>query len=202
MKRAGIILSAALLLLPALARADSAGQPPSPPPQHGPRVVAEVREAQNATVKAVDLQNRTVTLSMPDGREQTLLVDRSVRKLDQVKPGDTVKIRYREAVSVKLNKTPVAPETKVEGSVQRDEKSVKPAGKSTLLVTTTATIDRIFSDGNMVTLRLPDGTSTDVQVRDPRNLAMIKRGEVKPGDQIEITYLRALAVSVEKSAPK
>lgn len=196
-----VLAAAALLALPPVALATDAGAPPSPP-QHGGRVVAEAIQATDATVKAIDPVQRSVTLVLPDGREQTLLVDRSVARLDQVKAGDTVKIRYREALSVKLNKSPVPPESRVTGSVQRDEKSAKPAGRSTMLVTTTATIDRIFAQGNMVTLRLPDGTTTDVEVRDPRNLAMIKRGEVKPGDQIEITYLRALAVSVEKSAPR
>jgi hypothetical protein len=69
-------------------------------------------------------------------------------------------------------------------------------------MTTTATIDKIFDDGKMVTLRMPNGTTADVKVRDKVNLEKLKKGEVKEGDQIEITYTQALAVSVEKMAHK
>ncbi len=47
---------------------------------------------------------------------------------------------------------------------------------------------------------MPDGSTADVKVRDKQNLAKLQKGEVKEGDQIEITYTQALAISVEKVA--
>jgi hypothetical protein len=47
---------------------------------------------------------------------------------------------------------------------------------------------------------MPDGKTVDVKVRDKVNREKLKKGEVKVGDQIEITYTQALAISVEKIA--
>jgi hypothetical protein len=201
MKRCAVIFcTAAILAMPVVAL--SAEAETAPAPQKKGRVVSETMIAANATVKAIDMDKRTVTLLLADGRERMFVIDKAVRKLGEVKAGDTVKVRYKEAISVKLNKAKVAPEVKVETKVEPDAKSVKPAGVATRQVTTTATIEKIFDDGKMVTLRMASGNSVDVRVRDKENLAKIKKGEVKEGDQIEITYTQALAIAVEKVAQK
>jgi hypothetical protein len=200
MKKLVALLTAAAIAIPALALADDIQQ--NAPQQNGAgKVVAQSTVAESAVVKAVDQSKRTITLQLADGSVQTFAVDPSVQRLKEVKPGDLLNVTYTEAVSVKINKNPVQPGVNVETAVTRDEQSVTPAGSAGVQVTTTATIDRIYDDGNKVTLRMPDGSKADVQVRDPDNLAMIQRGEVKKGDQISITYIRAVAVSVEK-APK
>ncbi len=202
MKQFAIIFcAAAILAMPMFVEAEEGQQAPAPQ-KHKGRVVAETMIAEHAVVKAVDLNKRTLTLTMSDGKDRTFVIDKRVKKLGQVKPGDVVTARYHEAVSVKLNKTKVPAGVTVEGTVARDEQSVKPAGFARRQVTTTATIEKIFDDGKMVTLRMPDGTAADVKVRDKENLAKIKKGEVKEGDQIEITYTQALAISVEKVAEK
>ncbi len=194
-----IICAAAILAMPVFAGAEEGQQAPTPQKKKG-RVVAETMVAEHAVVKAVDMDKRTLTLTMPDGKERTFVIDKRVKRLGEVKPGDVVTARYREAVSVKLNKTKVPEGVTVEGTVARDEKSVKPAGFAQMQVTTTAIIEKIFDNGKMVTLRMPDGSATDVKVRDKTNLEKIKKGEVKEGDQIEITFTQALAISVEKVA--
>lgn len=196
-----IFCAAAILAMPVFAGAEEGQQAPAPQKKKG-RVVAETMVAEHAVVKAVDMKKRTLTLTMPDGTERTFVIDKRVKRLGEVKPGDMVTARYREAVSVKLNKIKVPEGVTVEGTVAREEKSVKPAGYAQMHVTTTATIEKIFDNGKMVTLRMPDGTATDVKVRDKINLEKIKKGEVKEGDQIEITYTQALAISVEKVAEK
>jgi hypothetical protein len=148
------------------------------------------------------MDKRKLTLTMPDGKDRTFVIDKMVKKLGEVKVGDVVKATYYEAVSVKLNKTKVPEGMTVEGAVVRDEKSVKPAGAVGTQVTTTATIEKIHDNGKWVTLRMPDGETADVKVRDKQNLAKIQKGEVKEGDQIEITYTQALAIAVEKAAEK
>ena len=188
--------AAAILALPAVAMTTEGD------PEKEGKVVAQTMVEEHAIVKAIDMKTRTVTLQMSDGREHTLVVDKAVKKLGEVKVGDTVKANYREAVSVKINKVKVAPGASVQTAIKRDEKSLRPSGTASMTATTTATIDKIFDDGKKVTLRTPDGETTDVEVRDPENLAKIKKGEVKEGDQIQITYNRALAISVEKTAKK
>jgi hypothetical protein len=198
MKRCAVIFCAtAVLAMPVLVLA--ADEKPAAAQKEG-RVVAETMVAKHATVKAIDMDKRTVTLEMPDGKERMFVIDKRVKKLNQVKVGDTVKATYYEAVSVKINKTKVPSGVTVEGAIGRDEKSVKPAGVAARQVTTTATIEKIFDDAKMVTLQMPDGKTVDVKVRDKVNREKLKKGEVKVGDQIEITYTQALAISVEKIA--
>jgi hypothetical protein len=50
----------------------------------------------SATVEAVDLKNRNVTLRGPKGNAVTLKVGDHVKRLGEVKVGDTVAARYTE----------------------------------------------------------------------------------------------------------
>lgn len=56
----------------------------------------------DASVKivAIDLQNRAVTLELPDGEIITTPVTENVRPLDSFKVGDTVHVRLTKAVAV------------------------------------------------------------------------------------------------------
>jgi hypothetical protein len=73
----------------------------------------------------------------------------------------------------------------------------RPAGVVANQVTVTATIEDISPKKTYVTLKGPGGKTVDVKVRDPKNLE-----NVKVGDQGEITYTEALAISVEKAKKK
>jgi len=194
-KIALIITAAAILALPLASLA--ADEQPAPQKKKG-TVIAELKVLENAVVKAVDMKNRTVTLEMADGKLQEFVLDKRVKKLDKVEVGDVVKASYKEAVTVRLKKTKSTPTVSVEQSASRDAKSVKPSGSAKREVTVIATIEKILDNGTAVTLKTPDGTTQDVRVMNPENLVKIKKGEVKEGDQVEITYTQALAISVVK----
>ncbi len=48
-----------------------------------------------------------------------------------------------------------------------------------------------------MTIKGPEGNTETVKARDPKNL-----DAVKVGDLVEITYTRALAIALDKSATK
>jgi hypothetical protein len=156
-------------------------------------VIAESKTEEQAIVRDIDLKTR-----MPNGSLKTLYVDELVSRFDKIQPGDVVKTTYSEAVTVKLRKTKIKPGIKVEESLTRDSAKVKPAGKSRRQVITTATITAISKDFRTVSLKGADGAVQDVDVRNPSNFNKLKNGEVKVGDQIDITYTQAVAISVEK----
>ena len=58
----------------------------------------------SALVKAIDKENRKVTLEGPDGKTMTVKVDPSVKKLDDLKVGDTVNARITEAIAISVEK--------------------------------------------------------------------------------------------------
>jgi len=58
-----------------------------------------------ATITAIDAKTPSVTLMGPEGRSVTVKV-RDPKKLESVKVGDLVEIRYREAFAISVEKAP------------------------------------------------------------------------------------------------
>lgn len=147
-----------------------------------------------ASVEAIDLKQRLVTVIGPTGHRLELKVDESARNLPQLKVGDTVKIEYLESVEVRVLKTGETgtPPTETAALVTA-QPGQKPGGVAANQITVTATIEAINKNKPSVTLRGQQGKVIEVKVRHPEYL-----DRVKVGDNIEITYTEALALSVEK----
>jgi hypothetical protein len=64
-------------------------------------------------------------------------------------------------------------------------------------ITVTATIDAIDKKAQTVTIKGPEGNAETIKVKNPKNLE-----GVKAGDLVDITYAQALAVALDKPAPK
>lgn len=160
--------------------------------------VAENTVNVSATVEAVDVKNRVVTLKGPDGKLVKVHVDDRVKNLPQVKKGDQVVATYYESLAYEVKKPGQAePGVAVASDVATAGPGEKPAGVGAQAVQVTATIDAIDTKANTVTLKGPDGELTTIKVRDPSRLQ-----KVKVGDLVEITYTEALAIAVEPSTKK
>ena len=72
-----------------------------------------------------------------------------------------------------------------------------PAGAVGQQVTLTATIVAIDKAKHTVTIKGPEGNTETVKARNPKNLE-----RVNEGDLVELTYTRALAIALDKSAAK
>jgi translation initiation factor IF-1 len=151
-----------------------------------------------ATVTAIDMNTRMVTLKAADGTENTLHVDERARNLGQVKVGDVVKVAYTEALAWKMSKsTKASPTAEVEEAAGRAKPGEKPGAAAARRITVTATIEAIDLDNGTVTLKGPQGNSRTIKARNPANLK-----KVKVGDLIDITYTEAVALKVEPAAKK
>jgi hypothetical protein len=149
------------------------------------------------TVAAVDKDNHTVTLKGPKGRTLTLDVQ-DPQKLDAVKVGDPVVATYMEAVAFQIKKPGTAtPGTTVQETRVTSKPGETPAGAIGQEVTVTATITAIDKTAGTVTIKGPQGNTETIKAKDPKNLDL-----VKAGDLVEITYARALAVTLDKPAKK
>ena len=162
-----------------------------------PNVYREKVVTGRATVEAVDLQNRIVTLKRADGSVFDLRVGEEAKNLPQVKVGDEVVAEYYQSIAIQVKKPGAAEGSEVRETVATAKPGEKPAGAAAKQVTVTATIDKIDKKKMMATLRGPEGKVVDVKVRNPKNLE-----NVKVGDQVVITYTEAVAVSVEKPKKK
>ncbi|KAB2889811.1 MAG: hypothetical protein F9K32_11115 [Desulfobulbaceae bacterium] len=145
-----------------------------------------------ATVQAVDLMTRMLTLRGPEGGVFSVQADKQVGNLPQVEVGDEVLVIYVNAVAVRMARPG---EFHDESGKQVGEAipGTKPGVFEISERTVTATIEQIDDSNDTVRLRLPEGVIKVVKVKDPANL-----DKVRVGDTIVITYTEAVAVSVEK----
>ena len=152
-----------------------------------------------AVVEAINAQTRIVTLrSLTRNASVVMEVGDEVRNLDQVKVGDRVVVEFLEALAVDLKKGGgMTPSADVAVGAARAKLGEKPAGMLGGELQVVATILAIDADEPSVTLRGPEGKVIEVLVQHPEKLA-----EVDVGDQVVITYKRAVAVAITPSPIK
>ncbi len=200
-------LSLAGLLLAGCASTPDKSQPAQPaPPPPPPPTVAEGSEIElgdvvtvRATVQAVDLENRLVTLKGEKGRVVTINVSEEARNLDQVQVGDKVTFKYREAMAIQLDKAPTTggiTERRDTLSGTRAPLGQRPS--ATLRDKTELTANVIAIDRKMrrVTLQGPERAIT---VKVPKDINL---KNVRVGDQVQVTYVEEFGLSVEPGSKK
>ena len=193
MKTWTISLSMSVLLALASAGSVDAQAPPSPSqptmPAKAEGAVVRVR----GTVSAVDKENKTITLKGPRGRTLTFDVQ-DPTKLETVKVGDPVVGTYLEALAVQVKPAgSTTPSATVTESRAGSKPGDNPAGAIRREVTLVGKIVKIDTKAQRVTLEGPKGGQETIKVKDPKNLE-----GVKVGDLVEITYLQALVVALDK----
>ena len=158
-----------------------------------PSIQKERIITETATVEAVDLATRVVTLKGPKGKIFDITAGDKVRNLDQVHVGDQVHVEYYQSVAIDVFKAGQAPGgTQAVETVERAKPGEKPAGMIENEVTVTAKVVAIAKNKRSVTLKGPEGKTLNVKIQDPKNLK-----NVKVGDDVVITVTEALAISVE-----
>ena len=159
-------------------------------------VVAAAAVKVTATVMEIDHKKREVTLKAADGREETFVVDEAAKNLDQVKKGDVLVVTYAEALAYEVKKPGTAAAGTAVGAATA-KPGEKPAGVITRETTVTVTITAIDEKAPTVTFKGPKGNTRTIKVKD-----VAKLKGVKVGDQVDITYTQALALSIEKAPAK
>ena len=121
-------------------------------------------ESVTASVEAVDLANRTVTVKKPDGKYEVFYVPTSIKRFETLKVGDKINAKYYENVVLTL-KAPGAPDVnKSAGGVVRADGG-KPAGTASRQTTITATITAIDPKVPSITFSAPTTGRTAVAWR-------------------------------------
>ena len=150
----------------------------------------------SATVTAIDKATRTLTLKGADGKTFPLVASADVRNFDQIQVGSDVVVGYLEALAIELKKGGGAKVERVESSTGgRTEPGVQPGAAAARKITATGDVLALDAATQTATVRGPNRT-VELRVPDKKQFQMIA-----VGDQIQVTYTEALAVSVEP-APK
>ena len=182
----------------------STNNPPPATPQTtaaapaAPAVGVTETTTMTARVQAIDLKTRKVTLKPKNGKAFTIQVSEDARNLPQVRVGDTVVAKYTEAVAVDINR-----DTSTGGITSRKESvsgtraplGAMPGGTVRNTVEIIANVLAIDAKTRRVTFQGPENTRT---VKVP---AEVKMNKLEVGDQVRLTYVEELAISVERTAP-
>lgn len=154
-------------------------------------------EKVTATVESVDSKNRLIELRTDDG-VKTVAVPKEVRNLEQVRPGDQLVVEFQEGLAARFRKpgesTTVGAVEQTTGTARQPE-GMRPGAAVANMVTTTVVIESVNQPENSVTFVGPSGMTRTVDVKDPKAQQFIS--QLKKGDEVELTYTEALAVSVE-----
>lgn len=166
-------------------------------------VRVEKTETISATVESIDHEKRLVELRMGDERT-TVQVSPQVRNLERVKVGDQVVATYYEGLAAAFRKKGESATVGVidatTGTARMPEGSTRPGAAIANKVTTTVVIEAIDRPSNSVTFTGPAGMTRTVDVKDPKAQQFIST--LKKGDEIELTYVEALAVTLEPQRAK
>jgi hypothetical protein len=149
-----------------------------------------------ATVKAIDLNTRTVTLVGPQG-ETTMKVGEQVQNLAQVKPGDTVVARYYESVAyVVAPPGTKLPEDALAVAAARAAPGQMPAGGVAEKIVVTGLVVGVNPAAHTISLVDPAGGEIrTIAVKDPQYQQLL--GTIKVGDTITAYVTEALVAAVE-----
>jgi hypothetical protein len=150
----------------------------------------------HGTIEAVDKDKGTVTIK--DARRTLTFDVQDKSKLDMIKVGDPVVATYIEALVYQVMKAGTGtPSMSVKEARASSKPGETPAGAVGREISVTTTITAIDKKAQTVTIKGPQGRSETIKARDPKNLDL-----VKVGDLVDITYAQALIVSLDKPPMK
>lgn len=150
-----------------------------------------------ATVKAVNQATREVTLEGASGRSVRFIAGKDIRRLDEVRVGDRVRVEYLVSLLAELR--PPTPEesasplaiVEVAGRAPQGATPVAGAIGATRMVTTVEAID---IPNMRIVLRGPLGDLTTVKARNPDNIR-----KLRVGDTIVLFLTEGVGVSLVKT---
>jgi hypothetical protein len=200
--RTGISVVASLALIIVFVRpviAEGAGELASTASEqksadHNPELHFEAVLTVHCQVVSVDPASRLLTVKGSNGAKIRLEV-RDAKKLEGIRAGDRLLVRYIEAVRIRKG-TPdrAMPAVSLKAGVLEAQPDHQGGGVSREL-TLVATVEAVDELDQEITLRGPDGSLETVMVEDPEYLKSLKTG-----DRIVFTHLQALALSVERES--
>lgn len=145
-----------------------------------------------ATIQAIDPTARTVTLRDEQGNEDTYSVSPQVKRFNELKVGDTVKMTYHESLVLQVRK-PGEAATVSDTAAVAVGKGALPSATMSAQDTVTVTVKAIDPAVPSVTVTTPDGRTVTRKIEDRKHLEGLK-----VGDKVDITYSRAVVTEIER----
>jgi Cu/Ag efflux protein CusF len=174
------VMILALLALPIPTHAQS-GQP----------VKRESAVTATATIQAIDSATRSITLRNENGDEDTFTAGPEVKRFNELKVGDKVRLTYYESIVFELRK-PDAKSNEAADALAAGRTKHVPGGAIATQQTRTVTVKAVDPNVPSITVVTQDGRTVTRKIEDKKAIE-----GVKPGDRIDITYTQAVIVNAE-----
>jgi hypothetical protein len=188
-------LITAALSTAALAQKPAAGEGTAIVSEPGKAAIVQAVKL-SAQVIAIEKASRTLTLKGPKGNVVDVIAGDKVRNFDQIKLGDMVVVRYAEALTLELKKAASASgDVTVVEEAKRAKAGDRPAVAGGVQVSALAEVIAVDPKASTITIKGPKGNEVTLDVMNPDQFKVVKKG-----DQIEVTYTEAIALSVEPAA--
>ena len=151
-----------------------------------------------ATVQNIDQSTRNVTLrDDADGTTFTVTAGPEVRNLDQVEPGDHVRIDFYRATTVSMADPSDTGEPMTAVVAGRAAEGERPGAGAVVTDSMVVTVVGYDRSTGLATFRAPDGLTRRAVVPPELRGFAETRG---PGSRVLVTMTRAVAVSVTEAA--
>ncbi len=160
-------------------------------------VVSSHLQKVDATIKAIDMPSRTVTLDGPNGLV-TVKIGKHAKRFSQLKVGDKVTVSYYQGLAAQMAPGDAAKAAAPVGAEFASANKSAPGGIAGASVTTTVLIQAIDLATNTVSFKRADGSVHAVEVKNPKMREFMKT--LKPGDAVEVTYTESVAIDVKPAA--
>lgn len=150
-----------------------------------------------ATITAIDMENRLVTIEGPDGDSIVVKASAKVKNLSQVEVGDKVVIKYYKSITADIVKRSKDEKlgTEIMGAKASAPLGEKPAGAG--VVEKTRRVEVVFVDPiqKFISVRDPNRGLRKISLKESPDLQHYLK-ELKEGDVVEVTYTDAMAIEV------
>ena len=150
------------------------------------------------SVEAVDVEKRLITLKGPEGNTGVYEVGDQVKRLSEIKAGDTIHAEYTVGAVAELREPTAeeksAPLTEVTGAARGAAEEPPTAGIGRV-VRAVASIESLDPNAQSVTVKGPEEGLVTVHVEDPTVF-----NNLKVGEPIVVTFAEKLVLSVQPKA--
>lgn len=148
----------------------------------------------SATVTAIDLETRQVSLKNAEGETFDIVAGEQVANLPNVKVGDKVMLKYLQILDVELLKGTAGIRKRiVEVDGERARADEKPGGGVGMKVTIYADVIGLDKQQQTVTVRGVDETLT-IKINNPEQFNLIAEG-----DQLKAVQTKAIGIGIVAS---
>lgn len=149
-------------------------------------------------IETVDPTSRELLLRGDAGSQSggllTVIAGRGVQRLNELRPGNRVTVRYYQALAAQVaNPLSTAPASI--GIVTLERTAARPGGEVTRVRSGRVTITAVDSATSTVSFTAPGGLQRTVTATNPEVQAFIRR--LRVGQEVDMTYEEALAISIE-----